>query len=208
MRLRPVHLLRFLIIALAVWALIAVGLAAAVILYAQTDRAASADVIVVLGSGLRADGRPGPALIRRSERGAELWRAGFAPTVICAGGLGQGMVRSEAHACRQILIDNGVPEAAVLLEERSRSTEENALYTREIMDANDWATALVVSDGYHLLRVAWIFGDMGLDIYTSRPAGNPATYDYVSAVLREVVALHWQAFKTIFGLPVTYVPWV
>ena len=101
--------------------------------------------------------------------------------------------------------ENGVPAEAILIEDRSRSTEENALYSDEIMRAHGWKTALLVSDGYHLLRATWIFSNEGIP-FTTSPAASPPLLDLAVAVVREVVALHWQVFKTLLGLPVTYVP--
>jgi uncharacterized SAM-binding protein YcdF (DUF218 family) len=190
---------------IAVWLLINVVLTVSVYVYGRTDRAETADVIVVLGSGLRRDNRPGPALVRRSTQAAELYAQGFASHVICTGGYTVGRERSEADGCREVLEANGVPASAISLEARSRSTEENALYTQEIMTANGWETALLVSDGYHLLRAQWIFSDEGIAVSTS-PASDPTRFSHVIATLREVVALNWQAFKTVFNLPFTYVP--
>ena len=98
------------------------------------------------------------------------------------------------------------PADAIILEDRSRSTEENALYSHQIMQAHGWESALVVSDGYHLLRATWIFSAEGISGSTS-PAALPPLFDLLVAVVREVVALHWQVFKTLLNLPVTYVPW-
>lgn len=192
----------------AVWLVIAGVLAAAVFVYAQTDRAEPSDVIIVLGAGLRRDGRPGPALIRRSARAAELWGQGYAENVICTGGYPLRSTRSEADACAELLRARGVPESAIVLEDRSRSTEENAFYARQIMDSNGWQTAIIVSDGYHLLRASWIFASTGIQATTSPAATTPPMMSYLYSIAREVVALHWQVFKTILNLPVSYVPWV
>ncbi|MFN8448612.1 MAG: hypothetical protein U0521_08490 [Anaerolineae bacterium] len=60
---------RVLLIAVGIWLIFACALGIAVTIYGQTDRAQPADVIVVLGSGLRReDLQPGPALTRRSVR--------------------------------------------------------------------------------------------------------------------------------------------
>lgn len=207
-RLLKRRIVRVLIVLAIVWMLVCVALAGVVFAYSRTDSAQPADVIVVLGAGLRRDGRPGPALVRRGERAAQLYAEGYAPAVLCSGGYAMTQTRSEADACREVLLENGVPEESIFLEDRSRSTEENALYTRELMQANDWDTLLVVSDGYHLLRTRWIFAQQGLpDIYTS-PAADPPLIDHVFFLGREVVALHWQLFKTIFNLPATYVPYL
>lgn len=198
--------LRFFLIVAAVWAVISVGLALAVLVYGRVDERQPSDVIVVLGAGLRRDDQPNLALIRRSEQGAALYHAGFAPFVICSGGFAPGRSRSEADACRQILEANGVPRDAIILEERSRSTEENAIYSREIMHEHGWQTALLVSDGYHMLRAQWIFRDYGIDIVPSPTPLRPRLSTLVTAVAREVAALQWQAVKNLLQLPFTHVP--
>ncbi len=203
---RPLKTLtRFLLIVLLIELLVCIGLVTLIHFYGQADYAQPADVIVVLGSGLRSDGRAGPALLRRSIHAAELWGQAYAPVVICTGGVTMGRPRSEAAACREVLIDNGVPEDAIYLDERSRSTEENALYTRDILNANGWGNVIVVSDAYHLLRAQWIFSIEGIDVTTS-PTVNPPVMTYIFSVAREVAALHWQLVKEVFQLPVTYIP--
>lgn len=206
-RLLKWRLTRVLLVLLLVWMLVCAALAAVVYVYSRSDGARDADVIIVLGAGLRRDGRPGPALWRRGERAAELYAEGYADHLICTGGFPLRQTRSEADACREVLMANGVPEAAIVLEDRSRSTEENAAYSDAIMQANGWQTALVVSDGYHLLRAQWIFAQQGLDVTTS-PARDPSFINHVTSIGREVVALHWQVLKTVLNLPVTYVPWL
>jgi uncharacterized SAM-binding protein YcdF (DUF218 family) len=202
------RLLRILLIGAGVWLLIACALGLTVIAYAGTDRAETADVIVVLGAGLRRNGEPGPALTRRSVRAAELYAQGYAPAILCSGGYPlRSVPRSEAEGCRDVLIDHGVPPDAIWIEDQSRSTEENAVYTREIMTANGWDSALIVSDGYHLLRAGWIFQQLGIHA-SSSPASAPPTFNLLTSVAREVVALHWQVVKTILNLPFSYVPWL
>ena len=207
-RFRPTRrvILRFLLVTLAVWMVVIAGLTLLVILYGQVDNRRPSDVIVVLGAGLRRDNQPNLALIRRSEQGAVLYHEGVAPFIICSGGYAQNRTRSEADACREILESNGVPRSAIVMEDRSRSTEENAIYTREIMQTRGWSTAVIVSDGYHMLRAQWIFTDYGIDIVTSPAPTRPRLSTFVTSVAREIVALHWQVFKQIFNLPYTYVP--
>ena len=200
--------LRRVVIVIGGWLILAFLLSVIVVAYGETERAAAAEVIVVLGAGLRRDGQPGPALIRRATHAALLYEQGYAPRIICSGGFPlRAIQRSEADACRAVLVERGVPAEAVVLEEQSRSTEENAVYTKELMDANGWQTAVVVSDPYHMFRAGIIFSQVGVN-HTLSPGVSPPLAAYVPAVVREVVALHWQAFKTILNLPYTYVPWL
>lgn len=188
------------------WLLFAAGLGAVVFSNSRVDNAEPSDVIVVLGSGLRRDNSPGPSLYRRTSKAAELYQQGIAPNIICTGGFTAGHTRSEASACAELLIGYGVPAQAITLEERSRSTLENAAYTREIMDADGWQTAVVVSDGYHLLRAGWIFQQAGINAVTSPADTDPPAYSLLVSVAREVAALHLQALISLFNLPITYVP--
>ena len=201
------RIVRILLAILTLWMVLCVALAGVVYAYSRVDGAQETDVIIVLGAGLRRNGEPGPALWRRGEQAAELYQQGYADHLICSGGFTVTQSRSEADACRQVLVSSGVPEDAIVLEERSRSTEENAAYSREIMGANGWETALIVSDGYHLLRAQWIFAQQGLPVYTS-PARDPSLLNLLISIGREVVALHWQLLKSILNLPVSYVPWL
>jgi uncharacterized SAM-binding protein YcdF (DUF218 family) len=198
---------RIVLIALGGWLIVACAIGIAVTIYGQTDRAQPADVIIVLGAGLNRDLSPGPGTVRRSTRAAELWKAGYAPTIICSGGYATWASRSEAKGCAEVLRDNGVQAEAIILEERSRSTEENAVYSHELMHDYGWSSALVVSDGYHLLRATWIFSAEGVT-FTTSPAAPPPFLNQLTSTAREVVALHWQVLKTIFGLPFTFVPWL
>lgn len=172
-----------------------------------TDRTEEADVIIVLGAGLRRDGRPAWALTRRAEMAAALWHDGIAPIVLCTGAQAEGYPRSEASACREVLIRGGVPDSVIFLEEQSRSTEENAIYSAEILDNNGLSSVVLVSDSYHMFRAEWMFRDMGVIAYTSPVSASrinqPLFYPY--SLVREFVAFHWYVVKNVFNIPVTHI---
>lgn len=206
-RRRRWRVLRVVLVVIVVWIVITGALCALVVIDSATDNPQPADVILVLGSGLNPNNTPGRALTRRSLRGAQLYAEGYAPVVICTGGYTERRARSEADACGELLRANGVPAEAILLEEGSRSTEENALNTQAILEANGWSRVLLVSDGYHLLRARWIFDIANMQVVgTGRPDAPLFRGEILRAVAREGVALQWQAFKTVFNLPFTYVP--
>ena len=97
---------------LAVWLCACVVLAAIVYRTGTIDEARDADVIIVLGAALKSDGRPNKALSRRSRHAAALWKAGHAASIICTGGVGPGLARSEADGCREVATGAGVPAGA------------------------------------------------------------------------------------------------
>lgn len=183
-----------------------IGLAASIHLFGLSDYTRPVDAIIVLGAGLNPDNTPTPSMIRRADHAAALWKQGIAAHIICSGGYPGRATVSEASACETALLAAGVPASAIILEEASRSTEENAFETHTIMQANGWQTAVIVSDGYHLLRANWLFQMSGVTAYPSPVTESyPTLTEYVISVLREIAALHWQVVKEIFGFQITYI---
>ncbi|MEL7436807.1 MAG: YdcF family protein [Chloroflexota bacterium] len=204
---RLIQCLWFLLISGFVWFAIVVILMSIIHYTGTQDNRQPADAIVVLGSGLVGNGRPGPALTRRSLHVAQVYAEGYAPFIICTGGQSPYQPRSEAAGCRELLLAQGVPDGAILLEENSRSTEENALFSRRIMDENNIRSVIIVSDSYHVFRARYLFARDGLRVYLSPvPANQTVSWrNYGYNVLREIAALHWQVFKETFNVPVTYI---
>jgi uncharacterized SAM-binding protein YcdF (DUF218 family) len=138
------------------WPAWVVGIAfAAYLVHARMSRPLAPGVaprtIVVLGGALQ--GRHvGPLLRRRVERAATAWHAQGDATVriVVSGGQGRDEPRSEAEAMAEHLVEAcGVPAAAIDLEDRSTSTEENLRCTRALGAAEPW---LVVTSEYHVPR--------------------------------------------------------
>ncbi len=175
------------------------SLAGIIVVYGHRDHAQPADVIVVLGGGTTGTSR-------RTLHAAALYHDGIAPVIICTGArLGESRV-TEAGICARTALRAGVPENAILREEISRSTEENAIQTTAIMRAHGWDTVVVVSDDYHLWRTQLLFDAQGVEAWTS-PAqvtiGRLRYSEEAFSVMREVAAVVWYAGKTALGLPYT-----
>ncbi|MBQ6999872.1 MAG: YdcF family protein [Oscillospiraceae bacterium] len=70
-----------------------------------------------------------------ARRAAELYLQGYAPRVLFTGGLGRNteglLPEPEAVRFARVAMECGVPEAAIILEDKSRNTAENILFTRE-----------------------------------------------------------------------------
>lgn len=74
---------------------------------------------------------------RVAERGAELFLQGLAPLLVFSGGLGnltQGLWdEPEAERFARVAINLGVPEEAILIENKSTNTGENILFTGRLL---------------------------------------------------------------------------
>ena len=177
--------------------------------YGLQDQARPADAIVILGSMVYPGAQPGPALTRRTQHAVALFNQGLAPVIICSGGKGSNESDTEAAVACRLAAALGAPSSALLLEDRARSTEENALDTAALMSAHGWHTVVVVSDGYHLYRSDLLFRRAGLAPFPS-PAqattGPMNPIERYARELRELAALAWYWAKTALGLRITDLP--
>lgn len=95
----------------------------------------------------------------RSEKAAELYRSGYGRHVLLTGSLslskrpGKPVPPSRV----QVLLNNGVPQVAILLDSQASSTREEAANTLKLMVKMGWQNVLVVSDPPHMRRIAWIW---------------------------------------------------
>lgn len=128
---------------------------------ASRGRLERVDAIVVLGAPLRPDGRLGPVLEERVAAGVALWRAGVAPVLCFAGGKTRGAEVSEAEAMAAAARAAGVPDEALVVEDESRNTYENARNLARILLGAGRDHVLLVTQPFHLRRARLHFGRAG-----------------------------------------------
>ena len=155
--------------ALRAWELRAVPLAA-------LPRRADAAVLL---SGITAVDKAPPDRVYLGE-GADrltnalwLWRAGRVRRIIVAGGSGSVMTKthSEAQELATLLRLAGVPGSAIVLEDHSRNTHENALNVKALTVAHpQWDTLVLVTSAFHQRRAQGCFARVGLPVIPF-PAG-------------------------------------
>jgi uncharacterized SAM-binding protein YcdF (DUF218 family) len=124
-------------------------------------QAASGDVLIVLGGSVLEDGTIGGSSYWRGVYAARAWQAGHFSMVVVAGGGGER--RPVAEAMREFLEYQGVPADAILVELRSTTTRENAIYTKELLAGVPGRKVLVTSD-YHMFRARRAFEKAGLEV--------------------------------------------
>lgn len=73
-----------------------------------------------------------------ARRAAQLYLQGYAPRILFTGGLGRNtkklMTEAEAVIFARTAMEEGVPESAILLEDKSTNTAENILFTRQLLE--------------------------------------------------------------------------
>jgi uncharacterized SAM-binding protein YcdF (DUF218 family) len=137
------------ILCVAVWASFVV----AIIDAGRRDEAGRADAIVVLGAA-QYEGRPSPVLKARLDHAASLWNRGLAPRMIVTGGRGVGDTTSEAAVGMRYLVQRGIPADSIWMDTEGLTTSESMVAVRQLLGARSYPSVLIVSDPFHMLRLA------------------------------------------------------
>ena len=125
--------------------------------------------MVVLGGAL--GGKVAPRVdidmneaVDRIYKAAALYRAGKAPAIIVTGGNQpwSKIYTAEADLSRDLWMEWGVPKDAIFLEGSSRNTRENALYSKNVIDAMTCTDALLVTSAAHMPRAVAAFNKAGV----------------------------------------------
>jgi len=138
----------------------------------------AAQAIVVLGGGVRRGNGGkvpdtlGPWSLERLHFAAQAYRR-LNLKIAVTGGRVMGAHQSEASLMKAALAEDfAIPVGWV--EDRARSTWENALYTAPLLRADNVTTVVLVTHAWHMRRALWCFERVGLHAI---PWPAPLTYD-------------------------------
>lgn len=145
---------------------------AAVLLWSSMDQARPVDSIVVLGAA-QYDGRPSPVLRARLDHGIDLFNRKMGKILVLTGGQASGDTTSEAEVGRGYARKRGVPDEAILLENKGRTTRESMLAVADTLGKRGIRTVILVSDPFHMLRLSILGSRFGLQPYTSPTRTSP-----------------------------------
>lgn len=171
--------------------------------YLPPEQLPEVKAIVVLGGGTESQQypRPGVEVNAAGDRilyAAQLYRDGVAPLLLLSGGSidwqdGDGGTPAEDMAA--ILRENGIPDSALWLQNRSQNTHEDAVYSAQLLEEAGIKHILLVTSAAHMPRSVALFEHEGLQV-------TPAPVDFT--VTREgwqtLTKGGWQA-KLISLLP-------
>jgi len=87
----------------------------------------------------------------RVREGIALYRDWWAPKIIFSGAAASGEI-SNALAMKRIAVRQGIPAEAILIEEKSKTTTENAINVAKILRDNNYQSIILVTSPYHQRR--------------------------------------------------------
>lgn len=118
---------------------------------------------------------PGGSHPEQPEYAAELYHRGYAKWLIPSGGISvkrdkwpgvrskadiySGDYQSDCEFFTDVLLKNGVPASAIIGEEQSGNTRDNAFFSRRVIDRRgiDIKTALIVCKAFHSRRCLMLY---------------------------------------------------
>lgn len=137
------------------------------------------DAIIVLGGGLRIPLPPAQhsQLTSGSDRywyAARLFKAGKADKIILLGGnvYSQEGYQGEAYYASELMQEWGVPAAQIIIEDQSRTTEQNRDNAVRLIERESINSALLVTSAIHMHRAYSLFNTLPISI-------TPASADVI-----------------------------
>ena len=156
---------------------------------ALTAAESDAPYVIVLGAAVYGE-TPSISLRHRSDRAAAHLQRNPDAVAVVSGGQGEGEDISEAEAMRRYLVDKGVADGRILMEDRSTSTLENLTFSKQIIEnsGGDPARVAVVSSSYHLYRAKRMAAALGMAA-DGLPSSDGYPVYMTGMYLREAVAV-------------------
>lgn len=144
------------------------------------------DYLVVLGAQVREDG-PSVILKYRLDTAAEYLKKNPNTLCITTGGQGYNEPFPEAAGMKEYLVNQGISEERILMEETSTSTVENIINASALMDSG-YETVGIVTNNFHVYRGTALAEKQGMKGVYGIAAGSKPLY-LPNNLLREILGI-------------------
>ncbi|MFB5195710.1 YdcF family protein [Neobacillus sp. KR4-4] len=138
--------------------------------YSHKDVPKNADYLIVLGARVKGT-VPSLAFASRINAAADYLKKNKNTIVIASGGKGPSEDISEAESIRRELVEQGISDARIILEDQSTDTYENINFSKRLIPKGE-RLGLVVTNNFHIYRAVSIARDYGLEVQ-GLPAETP-----------------------------------
>ena len=152
------------------------------------NEATEAQAIIVLGAA-QYNGTPSPVFRTRLDHAKDLYDADIAPMIVVTGGKIEGDQFTEATAGAVYLRSEGVPDEDILREVQGTNTWEELAAVARFLRARDVVDVVLVTDGYHALRVKAIADELGLHPHVSPSPSGQSRGNELRSLVRETAVV-------------------
>lgn len=134
-----------------------------------TDDTNAVDVAIVFGNEVTPAGQPSDRLKARLDKAVEVFHNKQAKTFIVSGGIGKEGV-DEAKVMAKYLAEHKIPQENIIIDSNGIDTESTARNSAKIMRQNNYYSALLISQFYHISRAKLAFQKAGVtELYSVHP---------------------------------------
>ena len=160
------------------------------------------DYILILGCQIKKDGTLTNLLKSRADRAIEFAKmqkeaTGKDIVFVPSGGKGDDEVIAEADAIRNYLVETGIPEERILVENKLANTYENLKNSMELIHKEaktDDAKIVFSTTNYHVFRSGFFASQQG--IKAEGIGAKTKRYFWINAFIREFIAALVSEWKT------------
>jgi uncharacterized SAM-binding protein YcdF (DUF218 family) len=135
-----------------------------------------------------------------------LYKEGYVQKIIISGGSGSLSKKetSESSDLKKILLCSGIPDSVIIIEEKSRNTHENALFTKEILKKHpEYKKLLLVTSAFHIRRASGCFEKEGIkaDVFSTDFYTTDRSFSLNDLIVPQEYSLYmWQKlFHEVLG---------
>ena len=179
----------------------------------QVPKDPRGDVIILLGGGayggapdLSGVGTPSEMMLYRVVTAVRLHKMLNIPIILSGGTVFKHM-EPEPPIVRRFLMDLGIPDSAIIMEDKSLDTSQNAKNSQRICLKSGYKNPILVTSAFHMKRSVMEFKSLGMEVipfptglhsWKNRPYGwidfLPGNFGGVSTAIKEYLALFYFKF--------------
>lgn len=130
-------------------------------IFSQIEEVPQAQVALILGAGLKADGSLSGVLEDRTLRALELYEAGKVEKLLASGDNGQWGV-DQVSPIREYLLDHGIPASDIFMDHAGFDTYDSLYRAQYIFQVE---SVIVVTQAFHLPRAVYIGERLGIQTH-------------------------------------------
>ncbi|MBE6887477.1 MAG: YdcF family protein [Ruminococcaceae bacterium] len=178
--------LRYLVIAgIAIY----IGCMLLILSFSHTNVDYNEDVVIVLGSGVK-NGRPNVTLQNRLDAAVEYYNINSDAFIVAAGGLARQKDTTEAAVMKNYLLEKGIPEDKIIVEDKSQSTQENYRFAKEILEEKniEHDSIVFVTNSFHIYRAKTYAEHCGFE-NAHALSTKTDLFIFLPALIREVLGV-------------------
>ncbi|PIB35318.1 hypothetical protein BFP72_07855 [Reichenbachiella sp. 5M10] len=152
--------------------------------YADSRQVIGAEVALVFGTSSKlVGGDANPFFVNRMKAAVELYKSGKVEKLLLSGSR-DSIYYNEAQMMEEFLIEEGVPQSSILLDDHGDRTLESI---ERLRDVYGYTQCVMVTQQYHAYRCIFIADKLGIQAECYQ-AQTPEIFEHKKAILRELFA--------------------